>query len=233
MSDKLRVGVWGAGWVSSEHLKAWKNNPHCEVVAMGSRRAKQARQRLAEAGVTGAKVYSQLGALLKHPGLDALSICLPADLQAEAAIQAARAGKHILIEKPIAKTPEELRALRDAIRETKVKTSTGFVLRWNPMVMIAKRLIEEGWLGKIIYSRFAYLHELGSWYSGFEWARTLKQGGSATLLGGCHAIDTMSGTQHAGQGRSGGRRGQAETGAARRVQDGYPHHDAIHWSGDT
>jgi len=44
MSRTLGAGVWGAGWVSTEHLKAWKNNPHCQVVAMGSRRVKTVRR---------------------------------------------------------------------------------------------------------------------------------------------------------------------------------------------
>ena len=191
MNKKLGAGIWGAGWVSSEHLRAWNNNPNCEIVAMGSRREESVRDRLTETGIKDVKIYTRLDDLLKHPDLNVLSICLPANLQAEAAIKAAQAGKHIMVEKPAAKTPEELNKLREVVRETGVKSCVDFVLRWNPMVQISKRFILNGWLGKIIYSRFAYIHELGSWYSGFNWARTKVQGGSVTLLGGCHAIDAM------------------------------------------
>lgn len=192
MRDKIHVGIFGAGWVSAEHLKAWKNNPRCEVVAMGSRRAEQVKQRLIEAGVDGkVEICASLEKILQRKDIDVISICLPAYLQAEAAMLAAEAGKHLLVEKPIAKTIAELKQLRDVVCKAGVKTVVGFVLRWNPMVQIVKNLIREGWLGKIIYGRFAYLHELGPWYSGYAWARTQAMGGSVTLLGGCHAIDVM------------------------------------------
>ena len=51
--DKLGVAVWGAGWVSGEHIKAYLSNPHCEVVGIGSRRAESAKAKAAEAGIEG------------------------------------------------------------------------------------------------------------------------------------------------------------------------------------
>jgi len=192
MKKRLGAAIWGAGWVSAEHLKSWLNNPNSELVAMGARRAEQVKQKLIEAGVDGkVEIYTSLEKILQRKDIDVISLCLPAYLQAEAAMLAAEAGKHLLVEKPVAKTITELKQLRDIVCRAGVKTVVGFVLRWNPMVQIAKNLISEGWLGKIIYCRFAYLHELGPWYSGFEWARTKAMGGSVTLLGGCHAIDTM------------------------------------------
>jgi predicted dehydrogenase len=191
MAKQLGAAIWGAGWVSGEHLRAWDQNPHCKVVAMGSRTETSVRKRLDEAGVTDVSVHTQLDAILDNPAVDVISICLPADLQAAAAIRAAQAGKHVLIEKPIAKTPDELARLRQVIRTTNVRTVTSFCLRWNPMVQMAKRMIDDGFLGRIIYARFAYLHELNDWYTGWDWVRTKAQGGSVTLLGGCHAIDAM------------------------------------------
>jgi predicted dehydrogenase len=191
MAKQLGAAIWGAGWVSGEHLRAWDQNPHCKVVAMGSRTEASVQKRLAETGVKDVAVQMQLDDILANPDVDVISICLPADLQAGAAIRAARAGKHVLVEKPIAKTPDELRQVRDAVRETGVRTLTSFCLRWNPMVEMTKRMIADGFLGKIIYARFAYLHELDDWYTGWNWVRTKAQGGSVTLLGGCHAIDAM------------------------------------------
>ncbi len=191
MKKEIGAGIWGAGWVSTEHLAAWNNNPHSRIVAMGSRRKEQVEERLAQAGVEGVEVYTDLDEMLGRKDLDAVSICMPADLQADAGIRAAEAGKHVCMEKPVATTPEELRRIRDAVKKAGVRTVTSFVLRWNPMVEIIARLISEDWFGKIIYSRFAYLHEMGDWYSGYGWARTKKQGKSVTLLGGCHAVDAM------------------------------------------
>jgi predicted dehydrogenase len=187
----LGAAVWGAGWVSAEHLKAWEANAHSKVVAIGSRTEASCEKRLAETGLSGVPITTDLDEILARDDVDVVSICLPAHIQAEAAMKAAEAGKAVLVEKPIAKTVDELRALRDTIRKTGVQTCTSFCLRWNPMTVIAKRLIAEGWLGKIIYSRFGYLHELDDWYSGYGWARTIAEGGSVTILGGCHAVDGM------------------------------------------
>jgi predicted dehydrogenase len=127
--------------------------------------------------------------MLKDDEIDVISICLPSHVQAEAAIRAAEAGKHILIEKPIAKTFEELVRLRDVIRKTGVTAIAGFVLRWNPMITITKGLIDEGWIGKVIYVRVAYFHELNDWLTGWHWVHKKETGGSVMILGGCHAMD--------------------------------------------
>ncbi|KPJ89092.1 MAG: hypothetical protein AMS17_03285 [Spirochaetes bacterium DG_61] len=191
MENKLGVAIWGAGWVTTGHLPAWLHNRNCSVVAMGSRREEQVKQRLEEAGVLGkVAVYTSLDKILQREDVQVVDICLPSYLQAETAIRAAEAGKHVLIEKPVAKTLNELEKLRDTIRKTGVKSMAGFVLRWNPIVNITKRLIEQGWFGKIIYARLGYLHELGDWFTGWHWARTISQGGTVTILGGCHAVDT-------------------------------------------
>jgi len=191
MKERFGAAVWGAGWVSTEHLNSYNRNPRTQVVAMGSRRAEQVRERLADTGLTGVSVHTSLDDMLAQDNVDIVSICVPADVQAEAAIKVARAGKHALIEKPVAMTLDELRQVRDAFRQAQVKTLAGFVLRWNPLVQISRSLVEDGWLGKVIYSRIGYLHEVGPWYGSYEWMRTRKRGGSAILLGGCHAIDTL------------------------------------------
>jgi predicted dehydrogenase len=191
MGQRIGAAIWGAGWVTSGHIDGWMNNPRATLVAMGSRHREQVDARLREAGLEGkVKVYDSLEKMLTLKDVDALSICLPSDAQAQVAITAAESGKHLLIEKPVAKTLPELQALLGAVRRAGVKAMAGFVLRWNPMVELARRMVTEGWLGRVIYARVAYLHELGSWYSGWEWARTRAHGGTVTLLGGCHAIDT-------------------------------------------
>ncbi|MDA1189680.1 MAG: Gfo/Idh/MocA family oxidoreductase, partial [Chloroflexi bacterium] len=163
-----------------------------QVVAAGSRRAEQVHERLVETGLEGqVSVYTSLEDILALDEVDVVSICLPADIQAEAAIKVAKAGKHALIEKPVPKTLDEMRRVRDAFRTAGVKSQVSFVLRWNPFVEIARGLINDGWLGKVTYSRMGYLHELGPAYASYKWLRTKKSGGSTVLLGGCHAIDTL------------------------------------------
>ena len=187
---KYGVAVHGAGWVAGEHLKAYQNNPYCEVRVVNSRQAESAQARAAEAGLD-CDISTDFEAVLARPDIDIVSLCTPNHLHAEETIQAAQAGKHILIEKPVALNLEELRAMRDAVRETKVKTVASFVLRWNPLYQTLTALLADGAIGDVFYAGVDYLHEIGDWWSGYEWARTKARGGSTMLLGGCHAIDGL------------------------------------------
>src|SRR3954469_8187823 len=113
VNGQIGVAVQGAGTVSTEHLRAYLKNPHCRVVAIGSRTkegaANKARQLGLDPGEIG--IYDQIDDLLAHPGLDALSICTPHARHAEETIAAARAGKHVLIEKPVATNLADLRSM--------------------------------------------------------------------------------------------------------------------------
>ena len=113
---KLGAAIHGAGWVAGEHLKAYARNPHCEVVAISSRRESSCRRVALEAGLDPDKlaIYTSFDDLLADPRVDVLSICTPNHLHVEEGIKAAKAGKHFIIEKPIAIDLEGLRALRDA-----------------------------------------------------------------------------------------------------------------------
>ena len=190
---KLGAAIHGAGWVSVEHLKAYMRNPHCEVVAISSRRESSCRRRAMEAGLDPDQlaIYTSIDDLLADPRVDVLSICTPNHLHVEEGIKAAKAGKHFIMEKPIAIDLEGLRALREAVREAKVKTVVSFVLHWNPSFLNTKRLLERGAIGKLYYAECDYWHGVSDWYSGWEWARKKDSGGSSFLFAGCHAVDAI------------------------------------------
>ncbi len=187
----IGVAVQGAGNVATEHLRAYLANPGCRVVAIGSRTKEGAAAKARQVGLDPARIgiYDDLAGLLAHPGLDALSICTPPARHAREAIAAARAGKHLLIEKPVATTPEDLRAMDAAVREAGVRTVVGFVLRWNPLVATAKALLDDGALGRLLYVQADYWHNAEqSGYPGAQ-GRLLRSTLSAMLSGGCHAMD--------------------------------------------
>ena len=77
--ERIGVAVQGAGTVATEHLKAYLRNPHCRVVAIGSRTKEGAAAKARQVGLDPAAIglYDDYAALLAHPGLDALSICTP------------------------------------------------------------------------------------------------------------------------------------------------------------
>ena len=187
----IGVAIQGAGNVATEHLRAYLANPRCRVVAIGSRTREGAAAKARQVGLDPEQIgiYDDLDALLAHPGLDALSICTPPARHAGEAIAAARAGKHLLIEKPAATTPDELRAMDAAVREAGVTTVVGFVLRWNPLVATAKALLDDGALGRLLYVQADYWHNAEqSGYPGAK-GRLLRSTLSAMLSGGCHAMD--------------------------------------------
>jgi predicted dehydrogenase len=192
MSEKkLGVLIQGAGWVSTQHIKAFQTNPHTEIVAISSRRMESCRLRADEAGCGNVTFYTDYEKALKHEGVDIVSVCTPQHFHAEHAIMAAEAGKNIVIEKPIANSLNEMKAMREAVRKAGVKTIVSFVLRWNPLFVTIKRMMADNALGDLYYVETDYQSNISSWWSGFEYARKKDTGISAFLVGGCHAIDAL------------------------------------------
>jgi predicted dehydrogenase len=189
--EKLGVLVNGAGWVSTEHIKAFQRNPNTRVVAIASRRLSSAKTKADEMGLKDVRIYDDLGKALEQPDVDIVSVCTPQHIHAENVIMAARAKKHIVIEKPIANSLQEVKRMRAAIRKVGVKTVVSFVLRWNPLFETIKAMMADNALGDIYHVTAEYQHDIASWWSGWSWARRKDAGVSAFLVGGCHAIDAM------------------------------------------
>ena len=126
------VGIIGAGWVSGEHVKAYASNPNAKVIGIYSRTAERAKAKLEECGVEG-KVFSSLDELLASPDIDIVSICSPPSVHAEQVIAAASAGKHIVIEKPLAMNMEDVRKMQKAVQDAGVSTVVSRALRGNTL----------------------------------------------------------------------------------------------------
>jgi predicted dehydrogenase len=187
---RLGVLILGAGWVSSQHIAAFRNNPRAEIVGICSRTRAGAEKRAAAAGLS-VPCLDDVAQALALPGVDIVSICTPQHLHAEHTIAAARAGKHMVIEKPVAQSLAELRAMCAAIRAAGVTTVVSFVLRWNPLFRTLKRLAADGAFGEIYAVEADYLSYCGDWWGGYGEGRTRERGVSAMLLAGCHAADAL------------------------------------------
>ncbi len=186
----LNVAIQGAGSVSSEHIRAYKNNPHAQIVAISSRTLESA-QKKSEAFALNCQCFDNFEQMLEQrDDIDIVSICTPPDLHAVETIAAAKTGKHLLIEKPLAVNQEELLAMDAAIKVTNVKTVVSFVLRWNPMVLAMKQAIQKGWIGNPLLIQADYwhgpTHEHPEPFSRPRW-NPLSSG--AIVHGGCHAMD--------------------------------------------
>ncbi len=186
----LGVGIVGTGWVSGEHVRAFETNPHTKVVALCGRTKDGARAKAAECGIDCA-IYDDYAAMLRHDGLDIVAIATPPNLHRDEAVAAARAGKHLMLEKAMAVTLQDARDIRDAVRETKVKSVVSFVLRWNPLFEIIKRQLGGGAIGNVFYGEVDYFHGIGPWYGQYGWNVKKAVGGSSLLSAGCHAMDAL------------------------------------------
>lgn len=186
---KLGVLIHGAGWVAGEHIRAFNANPHTKVVAISSRQLSSCQRIAASTGLSDVAFYTDYDQALAHEGVDIVSICTPQQLHAENTIAAAEARKHIVIEKPIANSPEEMRAMTAAVNKAGVKTIVSFVLRWNPLFETIKAMVADDALGDLYCVETDYQHDIASWWTGYEDARTKEKGVSAMLTGGCHALD--------------------------------------------
>jgi predicted dehydrogenase len=190
-NEKIGVAIWGAGTVSEGHLRAYMRNPDCRIVAIGSRTKDGAAAKARQVGLDPASItlYDSLENLVGDASVDALSICTPHQRHAQDAITAANAGKHLLVEKPIAMTLMQLRAMNAAVESAGVVSVCGFVLRYNPMVETAYALARDGMFGDLLYVQADYWHNPEqSGYPGSE-NHVAHMDASAMMLGGCHAVD--------------------------------------------
>lgn len=187
----IGVAVLGTGWVAGEHIRAFQANPRTEVKAILSRDRDRAHAKAQATGLQNCRGYDHLGELLEAPGIQIVSICTPHHLHVEQGVAAAAAGKHLVIEKPVALDLEGLRRLQSAVNAAKVKTVVSFVLRWNPLFETIQSLLAEGVVGKLFYGAVDYLHHCGPQYPQYEWNIKKEIGGSSLLTGGCHAVDGL------------------------------------------
>jgi predicted dehydrogenase len=190
---KLGVAVCGVGWCASQHITAFLQNPHTAVTWLCARDADRARANLAkyEIALPDARITTSYDDVLAASDVDIVSIATPNDLHAEQAVAAAKAGKHILLEKPTGLDVAELVSIRDAVRRAGVRTIVSFELRYNPFLKFARWLRSAGWLGDIRFARTQYLSRVTDWYSGWSWLRTRESGRSHLLAAGCHAVDAL------------------------------------------
>jgi predicted dehydrogenase len=192
-NGKLGVAVSGIGWCASQHLAAFQRNPHTTVTWLHGRDEDRTRATLAkyQLSLPDARFTMRYDDLLAAPDVDIISITTPNHLHADQAVRAAHAGKHFVLEKPTGLDASELVRVRDAVRQTGVRTIVSFELRYNPYLTFTKWLRVSGWLGGIRFARTQYLSNVTDWYGGWDWVRTERSGRSHLLAAGCHAVDAL------------------------------------------
>jgi predicted dehydrogenase len=189
-SREFNVGIVGLGWVAGAHIEAIRASHGMKVTAVCSRRQHDPA-RLDERCGNAVKAYNDYEAMLADPEIDVIDICTPHHLHAAQAIAAAKAGKHLIIEKPVALSYEDLLAVREAVRRAGVRVCVGFECRYSAHFTMIRSVLDQGLLGRIHYAEVDYYHGIGPWYGQFEWNVKKEFGGSSLLTAGCHALDAL------------------------------------------
>jgi len=188
---QLGVGIIGTGWVSTEHIRAFEKNPFTRIRAICSRDKARARSKAESMQLKHCAAYDDYDQMLRDKDVQIIAICTPHHLHAQQGIAAAEAGKHLLLEKPVALDLTGLRALESAVAQAGIKTVVSFVLRWNPLFELIKSFLAEDVIGSIFYAEVDYFHGIGPWYGQYSWNIRKDMGGSSLLTAGCHAVDGL------------------------------------------
>src|SRR3712207_2179881 len=162
----MRVGVIGAGFIGAIHLGAYANMPEVEVVGVADTRPDTAA---AGAALVGARAYSSYEDLVVTEDVEVVDVCLPTAYHRELALTAARAGKHVILEKPIARTLEDAEAILEAFSGTENRLFVGHVVRFFPEYTKIKEMMEAGELGTVGVARTSrrspFLTGWNDWYA--------------------------------------------------------------------
>ena len=152
MTEPLKVGMIGTGSISRAHLPVYQLAPdRVRLTAVCDIRADAARQFAADAQIDA--VFDGAEDLLELGDVDAVDICTIHDTHAPLAIAAARAGKHVLLEKPMAVSIDECRQILEATEQAGVTFMVAQQLRHVPSYMALRRRIQAGELGQIWSAR--------------------------------------------------------------------------------
>ncbi len=184
------VGIIGYGWVATAHIPSINASHQAKVTAIFSSRPQDDADLSAKHGAP-VQSFTDLDEMLASPDIHIVSICSFSNLHAEHAIKAAKAGKHLIIEKPIALSWEDCQRVAAAVAEAGVKVCVCFECRYSNQFLATKAVIDEGLLGEIHYGEVDYYHGIGPWYGQFDWNAKRDGGGSALVTAGCHALDAL------------------------------------------
>src|SRR4051794_7102604 len=187
---KYNIGIIGYGWVATAHIAAINASAQAQITAIYSSRKLNDAEVSAKHGGT-IRSYTNLDEMLRDKNIHAVSICSFPFQHREHAIAAAKAGKHIIIEKPLALSWEDCVAIKKAVDAAGVKVCVCFECRFSSQFLATKSVIDQGLLGDLHYGEVDYYHGIGPWYGQFRWNTRKDAGGSALLTAGCHALDAL------------------------------------------
>lgn len=189
MVNKLRIGIIGCGGIANgKHMPALQKIPEAEMAAFCDLVPERAQKAAAEYGAPGAKVYTDYRELLADETIDVVHVCTPNRSHSFITVDALEAGKHVMCEKPMAKTYAEAQKMLEAARRTGKKLTIGYQNRQNNAARYLKRVCEAGELGEIYYAKAHAIRRraVPTWGVFLD---EYEQGGGPLIDIGTHALD--------------------------------------------
>lgn len=187
---EVGFGIIGCGFAGSVHAEVIMNTEQGKLLAAYDVDEEKAGEFAEKYDV---EAYTDLKGFLARDDIHLVSICTPSSLHRDLGIQAAQAGKHLIIEKPLDTTPERCDAIIDVAHENRVKLTVIFQNRFKEAVQAVRSALEEGRFGKLVFG-----NALVKWYRSPEyyrkggWKGTKKyDGGGAVINQSIHTIDLL------------------------------------------
>lgn len=186
----MNIGIIGTGSITGKHAQAIAEIEGAELVTLYNPNPQSAAKAKAQFGIP---VFTDLNEFLKVPGLDIVCVCTPSGMHLEPGLAAAKAGKHLMIEKPIEINLQRTDELIAACADSGVKLAVIFQNRFTEDYQKLKKAITDGVFGRLLMGN-AYVNWFrdSAYYSTSNWKGTLEaDGGGALINQGIHTIDLL------------------------------------------
>lgn len=189
MARKIRYGIAGFGNFAERRIvPAMQASPNAELVAIQKRSLAEARAKAVQLKIPLA--FDSVETLVQHPDVDAVYVASAVCCHAADTIAAARSGKHVLVEKPMAMNAGEAEAMIDACRAHGVKLMVAHMLRFSPLLAYIKELLKSGLIGQVTFAHADFIFDAKT--SQRSWIHNRKIAGSGCVFDiGVHCLDTL------------------------------------------
>ena len=190
MEEQFRFGIIGSGVISEYHAQAIKAQPNGKIVAVSDIVRESADKFAAKYNC---EVIDDWQKMITRDDIDAVCVCTPTGLHAQQSIAAAKAGKHILVEKTMAIKLKDATEMIHVARDNGVKLGVIYQKRTEEAPNVIKKAIKEGVFGKLIFGDASIKYWRNqAYYDSAEWRGTWEhEGGGSSITQGSHGIDLL------------------------------------------
>lgn len=194
MGERIKFGIVGCGVIGKLHAQQLKQIEDAEIVALADVLGERAEQ---FAHDFGGAAYSSYQELLKDSRVQVVSVCTPSGMHADMAVEAAHAGKHVIVEKPMDVTLQQADRMIRECRDAGVELGCIFQHRFDYATLRVKELLDTGKLGRIVLvNGSVHWYRSDSYYASGDWRGTWAMDGGGVLMN--QAIHTVDLVRHFG-----------------------------------